>query len=219
MASHQIKEMMEEAYSNSSAHVSYMDKYRKEQTEIVDKIESGVFDGVDNPKITLGKADLDVLRKKWNVPERNTVAVGKTDVPGLEGIIFEGGLPAVRKEAGLPDLDEIKPQGPIQAPRKSPQFTRHAEEGIINDFIEEVEKLNISPDKVEGTLYIHQSNPRGVCTACIQGISNPNVKPGIFMQLSKKYPNLIIQVTSEFKEGIKPSGKLNFILKGGILIG
>ena len=30
MASHQIKEMMEEAYLNSSADVSYMDKYRKE---------------------------------------------------------------------------------------------------------------------------------------------------------------------------------------------
>lgn len=36
--------------------------------------------------------------------------------------------------------------------------------------------------------------------------------------ISKKHTNLIIQVTSEIKEGIKSSGKLNFILKGGILI-
>ena len=48
MASHQIKEMMEEAYSNSAADVSYMDKYRKEQIESVDKIESEAPDGGSN---------------------------------------------------------------------------------------------------------------------------------------------------------------------------
>ena len=36
----EIKEMMEEAYLNSSANISYMDKYRKEQIESVDKIDS-----------------------------------------------------------------------------------------------------------------------------------------------------------------------------------
>ena len=45
MASHQIKEMMEEAYLNSYADVSYMYKYRKEQTESVYNIESGTSEG------------------------------------------------------------------------------------------------------------------------------------------------------------------------------
>lgn len=131
---------------------------------------------------------------------------------------FEGGSPMVRKEAGLPDLDKIMPDRPIQAPRKSPQFTRHAEEGVINDFIGAVEKAGLKSEEVTGTLYLHQSNIKGVCTACIQGITNPNVKPGIFMQLSQKYPNLIIKVTSEIEEGVKLAGKLSFTLKGGKLI-
>ena len=42
-------------------------------------------------KIDVGKADLDVLRQKWNVPKTDTVAVGKTDVEGLENLVFEGG--------------------------------------------------------------------------------------------------------------------------------
>ncbi|MEK4853301.1 hypothetical protein NST04_25840, partial [Paenibacillus sp. FSL H7-0756] len=175
-------------------------------------------EGMGKPKVQLGKEDLGDLRKKWNVPETETIAIGKTDVKGLEDLIFEGGSPMVRKEAGLSDLDEIMPDRPIQAPRKSPQFTRHAEEGVINDFVGAVEKAGLKPEEVRGTFYIHQSNSKGVCTACIQGISNPNVKPGIFMQLSQKYPNLIIKVTSEVEEGIKLAGKLKFTLKGGKLI-
>ena len=65
--------------------------------------------GTGNSKIQLGKEDLDALRKKWNVPETNTIAVGKTDVKGLRDLAFEGGSPEVRKEAGLPSLDTILP--------------------------------------------------------------------------------------------------------------
>ena len=50
--------------------------------------------------------ELSNLRRKWKVPETDTIAVGKTNVPGLEGKVFEGGSPKVRKEAGLPNLDE-----------------------------------------------------------------------------------------------------------------
>ncbi|WP_185365880.1 hypothetical protein [Listeria booriae] len=174
--------------------------------------------GKRSNNVKVGAEDLATLRSKWKVPETDTIAVGKTDVKGLENKIFEGGSPLVRKEAGLLDLDELSPNRPIQAPRKSPQFTRHAEEGVINDFIATVEKNGLSSDEVVGTLAIHQSNPKGVCTACIQGITNPKVKPGIFMQLSQKYPNLIIKVTTEMQEGIKAAGKFDFILSGGKLI-
>ena len=174
--------------------------------------------GEELSKIKVGKSDLDNLRKKWNVPETHTIAVGKTDVKGLENSVFEGGSPLVRKEAGLPDLDAIMPNRPIQAPRKSPQFTKHAEEGVINEFITSVKKAELNPNDVKGTLSIHQSNPRGVCTACIQGITNPKVKAGIFMQLTQMFPNLTIKVSSEVKAGVKAAGKLNFTLKGGKLI-
>ena len=72
--------------------------------------------GTGNSKIQLGKEDLDALRKKWNVPETNTIAVGKTDVKGLRDLAFEGGSPEVRKEAGLPSLDTILPNREIRAP-------------------------------------------------------------------------------------------------------
>ena len=51
MASHQITEMMEEAYSNRTADVSYMDKYKKEQIGSVDKIESEDPDGGNPSRI------------------------------------------------------------------------------------------------------------------------------------------------------------------------
>jgi hypothetical protein len=44
-------------------------------------------------KIEVGKVDLDELRKKWNVPETNTIAVGRTDIKGLEDLTFKGGFP------------------------------------------------------------------------------------------------------------------------------
>lgn len=57
----------------------------------------------------LGKKDLDLLRKEWNVPETNTIAVEKTDILGFEEFAFKGESPEVRKEAGLFKLDDIAP--------------------------------------------------------------------------------------------------------------
>lgn len=183
--------------------------------------------GMGNGKIQLGKEDLDVLRKKWNVPETNTIAVGKTDVKGLEKRTFEGGSPEVRKEAGLPSLDTILPNREIRAPydhMKNPklaQFTRHAEEGVLNEFDSAVKKAGIKPTEVTGTLRVHQSNPRGVCNKCSKGLLKPYPieKSGIFYQASKKYPNLTIEVTSEIDDSVKTNGLLSFVLKDGKIIG
>lgn len=60
---------------------------------------------------------------------------------GLENLVFEGGSPKVRKEAGLPDLDSVMPDRPIKSPGKIASATRHAEEGVLNDFIRKVEAL------------------------------------------------------------------------------
>jgi len=61
-----------------------------------------------------------------------SIAVGKTDVKGLEDLTFEGGSPKVRKEAGLPDLDVANPDRPIKSSGKIASATRHAEEGVAN---------------------------------------------------------------------------------------
>ncbi|MFP7691689.1 ribonuclease YeeF family protein [Bacillus subtilis] len=165
--------------------------------------------------IDIGKTDLDELRKKWNVPETETIAVGKTDIKGLEGLTFKGGSPKVRKEAGLPDLDEVMPNRNIKAPGNNPLFTRHAEEGVLNEFDSAVIKAGIKPEDVTGTLRLHQSNPSGVCRKCYQGLANDKVPPGVLKQLSLKYPNLKIEVTSEVDESIKVTGRLNLMIRNG----
>ena len=162
-----------------------------------------------------GSEALSDLRERWNVPETDTIAVGKTDIPGLEDRVFEGGSPKVRKEAGLPDLDEAFPDREVQSPRKNALFTRHAEENVIQEFISGVEELGIPDDEVVGTFKLHQSNSSGVCSACKQGLTNPDVKPGILKQFSMKYPNLRIEITTESAE---IGSKLNFRIQNGNLL-
>ena len=138
-----------------------------------DALESGSKGGTD--ALQIGKTDLDALRHKLGVPETDTIAVGKTDVKGMEGVTFEGQSPKVRSEAGLPDLDEIWAERNIKSPGNNPLFTRHAEEALAND----------------------------------------NVSPGVLKQLSLKYPNLRIEVTSEILPDVKVIGKSNFVIQNG----
>ena len=73
----------------------------------------------------------------------------------------------------------------------------------------------MDPEKVKGTLKMHQSNPSGVCTSRISGIINDAAKEGIFLQFSKKYPDLKIVVTSVEREGVRKVGRLNFTIQNG----
>ena len=172
-----------------------------------------------NEDLKVGSEDIKAIRDKHGLSDTNTVAVGKTDVPGLEKITFEGGSPKVRNEIGMPDLDIEMPNRAIKAPGDNPLFTRHAEEVIANKFDIAVQKAGLSPQDVNGTLRIHQSNPSGVCKKCIQGLTNDSVKPGILKQLSQKYPELIIKITSETDSSIKVTGRLKIIIKNGRYLG
>ena len=168
-----------------------------------------------NIELKIDKDDLTTVRIRLGVPKTETVAVGKTNVKGLEKITFEGQSPKVRKEAGLPDLDEVWRNRNIKAPGQNPLFTRHAEEVLANSFDKAVIEAKIKPEDVRGVLKIHQSNPSGVCRKCIQGLDNDIVKPGVLKQLSLKYPNLRIEVTSEVLPNVKVSGKSNFVIMNG----
>lgn len=64
----------------------------------------------------------------------------------------KGGSPKVRKEAGLPDLDEVMPDREIKSPRLNARFTRHAEEDVANKFVEAVNKLSLDSEEVSGIL-------------------------------------------------------------------
>ncbi|MFD6439429.1 ribonuclease YeeF family protein [Peribacillus sp. NPDC060186] len=173
--------------------------------------------------INVGKEDLESLRKKLGVPETQTIAIGKTDVKGLEGKVFEGGSPKVRKEAGLPSLDELYPGREIKAPynraiRGHAQFMDHAEEGIIAEFEDAVKKASLKPEDMKGTLYIHQSNPNGICNKCTKGLFDPvpDDERGIFKQMTDMYPNLKIKVSTEIDPSLPyPRDTLSFEVING----
>ena len=44
---------------------------------------------------------------------------------------------------------------------------------------------------------------------------NDNVSPGVLKQLSLKYPNLTIQVSSESVPGVRVTGRSNFVIRNG----
>ena len=117
-------------------------EFSEEASEQLAKHSDDVLKGFDDSD--WGSNELGKLREKWNVPETDTIAVGKTDFPGLEGKVFEGGSPKVRKETGLPDSDDAFPDREIKSPRKNAFFTRHAEENVIQDFVRSVEELGTS---------------------------------------------------------------------------
>ena len=176
---------------------------------------SGRSSSVSRSSIKIGTEDISALREKWSVPKTETVAVGKTDVAGLEDLTFVGGSPKVRKEADLPDLDEAMPNRNIKAPSNNPLFTRHAEEGVLNEFDAAVMQKGLNPEEVTGTLRLHQSNPSGVCRKCYQGLANDKVPAGVLKQLSQRYPNLTIIVTSETNEAVKVTGRLELNIRNG----
>jgi len=60
------------------------------------------------------------------------------------------------------------PDRTIRSPYRSNLFRNHAEEGVLNEFDQAVTRAGISPENVESTLRIHQSNPTGVCNKCTE---------------------------------------------------
>ncbi|MES1042723.1 hypothetical protein [Peribacillus simplex] len=89
------------AYGNNYKHVTF------DKTTIKDIVQKfavksdggyGVNRTGSKSGINVGKEDLESLRKKLGVPETQTIAIGKTDIKGLEGIVFEGGSPKVEKK-------------------------------------------------------------------------------------------------------------------------
>ncbi len=169
---------------------------------------------------TVGLEDIQYARENTMRSERDTIAVGKTDVEGLESQQpFIGGSRRVRKDAGLDSLDEVMPGRDIRAPYNSAQFTNHAEEDVLSQFDKAILELGKDPATISGNLVIAQSNPKGICTLCISGIKNPGRSTGIFKQFSERYPNLTISVsTASVEKAISRCWK-SFTIKAGKLIG
>jgi hypothetical protein len=112
-------------------------------------------EGVTVP--TVGPSDIEAFRARIRVPRRHTIAAGRTSVPGLQDITFEGASPFVRDEAGLPRATP----GPTEPPSPYGFDQGHAEEDLVNQFIRAVEKLDLKPSDLDGhKLVVYVSNPR-----------------------------------------------------------
>ena len=160
---------------------------------------------------TIASEELTALRTRIQVPERNTVGLGRTDVPGLEAMTFEGLSPAVRREASLPPATP----GPIESPGRIPLFRNHAEEDIANQFVTAVDAAGLAPaDLAERQLTMRIQNPAGICVVCRQGLRNPDAAPGVLKQLSERYPDLTIRVVVD-NPGPQLSGSSDFVIRGG----
>ena len=104
----------------------------------------------------------------------------------------------MRREAGLPQLDEIAPDRSIKSPFKNPAFTRHAEEDIFNQVDNKIKDLGLTNKDLDGkTLSIHVGNSRGVCNKCAYGLFKDVKNPGVLKQFSDRYPNLKVKITAE----------------------
>jgi len=164
------------------------------------------------PGPIVSRADLDAYRARLGVPDDiHTIAVGRTDVPGLENEIFEGASPSVRQAAGLPHAT----RGDIKSPAPLTRDQEHAEEDLFNRFKRRVEDRRLKQSDFEGrTLTIHVSNPIGVCSWCRAGLDS-DALPGVLKQLSTLYRQLTIHVTVETEPGITPSSPTDFTIRDG----
>ncbi len=127
---------------------------------------------------------------KW---EGGTVAVGATDIPGLQDQVFRGGS----KEAG----------GPANKTFESPQdfgaTKNHAEQNLGGQLDAKLQDLisqgKLTPADLEGkSVFIHVDQE--VCSVCRQGLnptkSGATVDPGVLGQMSQKYPGLTFEITN-----------------------
>jgi hypothetical protein len=145
--------------------------------------------------LAIGRALISEMRHQYTIPEGlQTIAVGWTDIPGLTAQRFPGAsreIRAVTKNLPTPSLH-------IVTPRQNAQFQDHAEQDVINGFIDAVDGSGFDLSH-EPTFWMFVS--QDVCSACKQGDHGTPVEPGVLMQLSLRYKHLLISVGWETAAG------------------
>jgi hypothetical protein len=154
--------------------------------------------------LEIGRALISEMRHEYAIPEGlQTVAVGWTDVAALSAKRFPGASREIRAVTILPT-----PSQHIVTPRMNALSQDHAEQDVINGFIDAVAQSKIDVEREHSpTLWMFVS--QDVCTACRQGNEGTPIEPGVLMQLSLRYPNLLISVGWEAKGG--KLGHLSFL--------
>lgn len=186
--------------------------------------------GKNSNLLLISDSDIDNLRNQLGLkPDlmgnyKETVAVGRCNIPGLENEMFTGASVIPRREAGLADLDEVFPDRSIVAPvdyknnSALVQQAKHAEENVMAEFETALKKAGIRPEEARADFYIMQSNPNGACPTCMLDMLSPSPKgnEGIFKQFSKKYPNVNLHLSTYKGGGLsKGQGVLSMDIVNG----
>ena len=156
--------------------------------------------------LLVGQALIAQVRHEHSLPASvDTLAVGWTNVDGLEARRFIGGSRAPRARAALPNAAPH-----LQAPRVNHQFVDHAEQDVGNAFLDAVAGARVEVRPYHW-LRIYVTKASGPCSACKQGLDNRLVSPGVLGQLTRRHPDMTVTVAWP-----QPGGKLgNMILQNG----
>ncbi|RYF89714.1 MAG: hypothetical protein EOO00_09700, partial [Chitinophagaceae bacterium] len=85
-------------------------------------------------RVDVSERDIADMRRRYQIdPSSDTLAIARTDVPGLEREVIEGGSPKRRENADIP-----QPTPYVKSPRTNKQFVDHAEQDVVNGFIDRV---------------------------------------------------------------------------------
>jgi hypothetical protein len=114
-----------------------------------------------------------------------TMAVGRTDIEGLQGRLFKG----ASAEAGGTAHPRYTPSNPV--------YPGHAEQNLLGSFADAIHGAGISRTSLQGkTLYIRVEQV--VCSSCRAGIFSVVENPGVIRQFSNEFPELIIEITASY---------------------
>ncbi|XXE00003.1 hemagglutinin repeat-containing protein [Pseudomonas sp. Z3-6] len=162
--------------------------------------------------------DLAIVRTKYNLPEGDTIGVARTDIPGFESEVIEGLSPVLRRNAGLPSLDDLYgKERLIKSPYNNPLFTRHAEEDLFNNVANKIERQGLTSAQLNGRVVdVKISNASGICNKCSAGLVGNTDLNGVVKQFSERYPTLLLRVTAE--GGSAMPNRLTVLVKGGRVV-
>lgn len=162
--------------------------------------------------------DLALTRAKYNLPDGNTIGVARTDIPGFESEVVEGLSPVLRRNSGLPSLDELYGEArAIKSPYNNPLFTRHAEEDLFNNVANKIDRQGLTSVQLDGRVVdVKISNASGICNKCSAGLTGNSDLNGVVKQFSERYPTLLLRVTAE--GGAAMPNRLTVLVKGGKIV-
>jgi hypothetical protein len=163
----EITKLVEEKFGPAGTHESSLEMDAKLDKGL-DKLRDEVGPKIEDGKISGG-----------------TVGVAASDIPGLQGKVYEGKSGSLHEEWPWKDSEFFSEHERSQ---------NHAEEDLANQLDRDLRATGRDPHEIEGTLKIHVD--QAVCSGCRAGLNNPKIDLGVLGKFSAKYPNIEIEISN-----------------------